>query len=287
MFGQGSFFTTGNFRSNPQVGTFAQRTAIASPGNGDQFLQTNDDRDSPAGFYYFLSPNWNYVPLNPEQLIRIFDDLFLIGGNGVAASNFLWSITGSATPTGLFNNTQGTVTLSTAASGTGRVTMYQGSLNNSATGLFFTGGFMYYKVFVVDFPTLSAVAEEYILRFGLGQFGGGGLGGDLDNGVYFEYNRLVSTFWTIRRAVAGVRSTAITTTPVATGTNLVFEITVNAAGTLAEYFLNGVSIGTVASVANSMFGNPFFQIVKSAGVTPRVITLDYVKAFQRRTTTRS
>jgi hypothetical protein len=269
------------------IGTAANRVAIATPVPGMEFIQTDDVRDAPAGKYYYANGRWNYLLLNPEQLVYAFEDFLLVGGNGVSTNRFFYAITGSATPTGLYANRPGAVVFSTAAINTGRVTLYAGSLNNSSGGLYFTGGACYFKCSTIDFPILSTVGEEFTIRVGLGFFGAGGLSADLDGGVYFEYNRLTSANWLLRTAKNAVRTTLDSLVPVATGT-ILFEIFVNAAATQADYYINDVLVGSVTPLAFPfvVFGSPIFQLMKSAGTTPRTITLDYIKAWQRLTVIR-
>jgi len=284
MYGQGSIYTVANSSAGIATGTFAERSGIVAR-NGDAFIQTDDARDSPSGLYYFVNTIWNYVPLNPEQLIYFYYEFFLTGGNNGLVGAYIWSITGLAQASESYANFSGTTIFSTGTSATGRCAVYFGNLNNTSNGIFITQGAAYYKCLSVDLPLLSTVGEEFIVRCGFSAYGAGGFGGDFDDGIYFEYNRLTSVNWLLRTARSGIRTTLDSGVPVATGQNL-FEIFVSPTGSQADYYLNGTLIGSVLLVGFNRFYIPVMQIVKSAGIVARTIVVDYIKAWQRRSVTR-
>jgi len=130
---------------------------------------------------------------------------------------------------------------------------------------------------------LSDGSQEYDFRFGFGT----NQGADHTNGVYFEYDRNGSTNWRICAANASTYTRTASGTAVAAATWVRLRIEVNAAASSAEFFIDGVSVGTVATnipTANRVF--PVVHIVKSAGGTARTAFVDYLDVHCVLTTTR-
>ena len=110
---------------------------------------------------------------------------------------------------------------------------------------------------VIDIATLSAASPRYIFRFGFGDTDNA----DQANGVYFEYSdNINSGDWVIKTAAASSRTTTNTATAVTTGYKN-FQISINAAGTSAEFFIDGVSQGTIATNLPTLAITPFFDMM--------------------------
>jgi len=263
------------------TGTYADKVN-ATPVNGDEFFQTDDARDAPAAKYYYLNGRWNMIPPDREQFIMVFDDFHRIGAAGFVWE-FYYGVTGGVATPSYVAPISGTVLhANTGVSATGRVILYQGSLNNAGSGFIFQTGAVYFKMFAPRFDNISTALEEFTLRFGLM---GASAPVDTDNGVYFEYDRLISPNWQLKTAKNGVRTSFVTTIPVAPGSHL-FEIFVNELATQADYYINNVLAGSVALVVFNNVAQPFFQIIKSVGTTLRGMYIDYIKSWQRLTTSR-
>ena len=109
---------------------------------------------------------------------------------------------------------------------------------------------------------------------------GGSLSAEPTTGIYFVYDRATSTNWSAKSANNGTRSTVSGGSSVAVATGWVFlEIAVSSDALTVEFFVNGVSIGTVTTNLPTL-GNNFFpgmhQLIKTAGTTPATVVYDAV-----------
>ncbi|HJQ08957.1 MAG TPA: hypothetical protein VJ836_05755, partial [Candidatus Saccharimonadales bacterium] len=142
--------------------------------------------------------------------------------------------------------------------------------------------------FAINIPTLSDVSggtNEYDIRAGLCD----NSSGDCVDGVYFEYNRDTSANWIIGASSNTTnRSETTTSTAVATGWHR-FKMVVNSSASSIEYFIDGVSVGTISTAANlptTRATSPMFHIIKEAGATARTIMIDYIQIRNTFTTRR-
>lgn len=124
---------------------------------------------------------------------------------------------------------------------------------------------------------LSTVTEEFSLREG---FGSVNTSAAFINGLWFEYNRLASgDFWMIKTISSAAGSTTnVLSVPVLADTWYILKIVINAAGTSAEFFINGASVGVITTnipVGTSRPVLPIMQIIKSAGTTDRIMYLSW------------
>jgi hypothetical protein len=136
---------------------------------------------------------------------------------------------------------------------------------------------------VLYLPNLSDAGQEYDCRFGFGDL----QGGDHANGVYFEYDRSLRTNWSICAANASTYTRTDSAVAVAAATWVKLRIEINAAGTSAEFFINGTSVGTVSTnipTANRVY--PILHFVKSAGGTTRRVFVDCLDVHHVLTTAR-
>ena len=81
-------------------------------------------------------------------------------------------------------------------------------------------------------------------------------------------------------AQGATRTTTASGTAVAAATWLRVEVVVNAAASSAEFFVDGVSLGTVATniPSGTQKTGVGFRIHKSTGATARTLEVDYVHA---------
>lgn len=134
----------------------------------------------------------------------------------------------------------------------------------------------------IQVPILSTVAEEFAVRCGFGDTAGA----DQTDGIYFEYDRAASVNWQYCSAIGGVRSKSDSGIVVSTGW-VRLKVVLNAAATLASYYINGTLIGTLA--ANLPSGVAFgilHHIIKSAGLTARALYTDWIWGHFDLTTSR-
>jgi hypothetical protein len=128
----------------------------------------------------------------------------------------------------------------------------------------------------VAIPTLSDGTQSFIIRIGLHN---ATTSTAPTNGVFFEYDQANSANWRIRCAQNNTYTTTTTSTAVGTGWTLL-ACEINAAGTSAEFFVNGVSIGTVTTnipTTTTYPVSPTLQIIKTLGTTSRVYYVDWFR----------
>jgi hypothetical protein len=138
-----------------------------------------------------------------------------------------------------------------------------------------------------NFPTLATAGEDYSFRFGLMDSVSGARPVD---GVFIEYDRSTSVNWACVAINNNTTTATASSTAVGTGWSRL-EVRVNAAGNLAEYFVNGAEVwcSDIATnnpaAANRWRGvNP--NIADEAGAGNAAIDVDYIAYKQVLTTTR-
>lgn len=161
----------------------------------------------------------------------------------------------------------GIISLTTGTTTTGKIGMM---LNNNG-GLILANGKVRAGIVFRIVTALSDGTQTYTVRLGLFN----DPGQEPADGVYFRYTDSVNAGeW----QGVGRTSDAETTldTNVAADTNWhTFEFEVNAAGSSVEFFIDGTSVGTVASnIPTSTLRFAPCNIIKSAGITARIFHLD-------------
>lgn len=139
-----------------------------------------------------------------------------------------------------------------------------GLRRNLTTGTYFGTATIVFEA-GINIATLSGVSNSYIYRIGFGDVSTGT--GDMNNGIYFEYDASTSTNWLIKTASASSRTTTTTSTAVAadTWTRLRIEIST----TSATFFIGGVNVGTISSdfpSGTSTRCSPIMRASRTAGL---------------------
>jgi hypothetical protein len=174
-------------------------------------------------------------------------------------------------------NRQGVIQLSTGTTATGRIHV------GDITGLpIVLGNGAVTHNTAINIQALSAAAERYQLLIGL--FDTFTAVNQVD-GAYLLYDEggvttgsTASANWQRVTAANSVRTLTASTTAVAAGW-LNIRVEVNAAGTLVEYFVEGVSVGTIATnIPNGITRTVGFGIYlqKSVGLTARTVHADWL-----------
>lgn len=166
-------------------------------------------------------------------------------------------------------NAVGVLQLSTGTTTTGRAGV--DSWNSSNTFPYAQG--------VVEFesrvrlPSLSTVSDEYSVALGHCINSGASL---VNDGCAFTYNRLsTGANWQAISRAGGSQTTLDTGVAVAANTWQKLGFVVNAAGTSVEFFIDGVSVGTISTNVATVASREGAWILKSAGTTARLLQLDY------------
>lgn len=209
---------------------------------------------------------------------QLFDDFMSGDVFGLAFGQTLWSQSaadGGSTVDGQTGaavalvdpKTFGYIAQHTGTNPTGRVAI------NKMDNQFRLGAGVTTWVARVLVETLSTLADEFICSIGVSRFRDPGA-----LGVSFQYDRLTSVNWIMVCDNGGGTTRTPTAVPVVAATWVTLKAVVNAAATSVEFFINGVSVGTV--ITNIPDGAteylvPFMDIIKSAGTTDRAFYADY------------
>lgn len=150
------------------------------------------------------------------------------------------------------------------------------TLNNLGWGITFGGAEYDFYTENVLATSLSTVAQEYELYLG---YGDTQAAGDFTDGVYFRYDRAVlGNNWFACTADGGARTATDTGVAAELAVWHKFRIRVNAAGTVALFYIDGV---LVATINTNMPGvgdatAAVLKIAKTVGAGARWIYYDWV-----------
>lgn len=211
----------------------------------------------------------------PSTTVELYDE-FMAGSANIGALN--WTSGGNTPILAASSNAHpGLRRIHTGAGTTTLSAIYLGS----GVALILVGGGILTVEGCFELPALSDGTDEYDAVFGIVDA--------IDttgfsNGVYFRYDRNTSTQWLRCTQGAGTTETA-SGVVVATGFHR-YTFVVNAAASSAEFFIDGVSVGTNSTNLPSGGMFPIFAIEKSAGTTQRNMNIDYFYLTQALTTPR-
>lgn len=146
-----------------------------------------------------------------------------------------------------------------------------------SSGAVLFGGAVWKAEALIAINTLSDGTDTYTYRFG---FLDSTTAADAVDGVYIEYNSASSANWIMGTSSNSTRTKTASSTAVVAGVWTRLGVIVNATGTSVEYFVNGVSIGTVTTNIPTGTGRQTgtkLQLVKVAGVTLRAVFHDFME----------
>lgn len=136
---------------------------------------------------------------------------------------------------------------------------------------------VYYEA-LVNIPTLATVGEDFCISVGFNDKSAFDANGACTDGIWFTLNRAVNTTkWIINTSQGGTATNTNTNTVVTAGTFYRLSIIVTA-GTSAQFFVNGVSVGTITTnlpTGASQQTGCAFKIDKTAGTGNSDLQLDY------------
>jgi hypothetical protein len=184
--------------------------------------------------------------------------------SGTGAANT--AITGTADHSGLVRHSSGTIA-------TGRA----GMMSINPNGILIGNSWYWRFDTMVRINTLSAALERYTYRAGFID----SPSAESTDGVFFRYvDNVNSGQWQLVCRSNGTETATNSTSAPAAATWYRLSIIINPGGTSAEFFVNGTSIGTCASnlPTGAGRGTGFGSLViKSIGLTPETIDLDYLE----------
>lgn len=189
-----------------------------------------------------------------------FDDFI-----GKAIGSYTSTTSGAGAATGIFSNIQ--VELGSGTTSTGTASIERGlattpSWTGVKSGLIAEANI----VSVANILQLSTAGQRFIARYGIGV---SGLISDVANGVYFRYSDSENSGrWVAVSRSGGVESVINSSVAVAALTPAHLQFIVNSAGTSIEFFINGSSIGTIATnIPNASNMGHSVGLQKTVGTT--------------------
>jgi hypothetical protein len=235
-------------------GSGTSPVGVTSVGNLGEVLTSNGVGNPPS----FQTAT---TPFSPNSVVDIVDDFFPSAGS--TAGVFQWN-TGGTAPGTATQDHPGVIHIP-AVSGIGSPNyMYLGEFIGPVDqGSFVLGGGLFSLNFVLNLLTLSNITDTYSIYIGLMDVPSiVGLSVPPIDGIYFTYTDTVNSGnWQIVTIASSVSTTVNTAVPADTNYNN-FGLVINAAGTSVQFFINGVSVGTIATTIPSanlspvIFHNP-------------------------------
>lgn len=228
-----------------------------------------------ADFITAIGADIKALLAGPTEIARrewsLLDDF-----QGEQQSVWAQAVSGTAAAVGSVGATDatscGVIQLTTGSTATGRACLR--TLQNSAFRLGL-GKATYTARFRL--PILSDATNRFAVRLGFGDTDGG----DMVDGVYFEYDDSASANWRCKTASASTRTTTTTAVAVAVATWYRLEIEVNADGTEVKFYIDGTLVATHTAnipVGSGRDTGVGFWTVKSVGTTARVVQADWMGA---------
>jgi SO2946-like, C-terminal domain len=138
----------------------------------------------------------------------------------------------------------------------------------------------------IQLSALSDGTDTYQVQIGFGDHSASAY----DDGIWFDYiHSANSGKWVCKTASNTTVTTLNTSTTAVAGQWVSLAWVLNANATSVEFFINGVSQGTITTNIPSGVDRatgPRMRILKSAGTNSRSLYCDYVEIFERFTTPR-
>lgn len=229
------------------------------------------------------SDEWNELhDYSPEAGMFVYEECFFRATTQYYDGGVIQQVSGTNAATAAVSpplvNHPGIISLTTGTTATGRAGLMMG--NNG--GVVLTGGKIRFGAVLRIITALSDASQTYTIRMGLFTE----VAIDSSAGVYFRYTHGTNGGkWQGVARSGGVESTVDTGVTPDTTTWHRYEFEINAAGTSVEFFIDGISVGTISSnlpISSESLRLAPFNVVKSVGTTARVFHLDaywYIAEF--------
>lgn len=239
------------------VGGAANTISSLSPGalgnvltsNGTDFIST-----APASQF------------TPNSTVKIFDDFFFsnAASNGFLISQQVWNLNGSNTwlqASSTATSAHPGVVGHSAFTSTSRSMMLGQGASAPSSGFVLGGGAITLN-WVFNIATPSNSTNRYTLCVGIGDTV---TTASIANGCWFQYSdNLNSGNWTFNTSAASSPTNSNSSTAVTSGWHNA-QITINAAGTLITYVMDGVTLGTIALTIPTLGIMPFLSSIFGSG----------------------
>ena len=127
---------------------------------------------------------------------------------------------------------------------------------------------------ILNCNLLSDATNEYRMTVGCVD---GRNNDTINNGMYFEYDRTVSTNWSCVTEIATVRTVTDSGIAVATGSFNKFEIIVNAAGSSVEFYINDALVATnITNIPTVVLNNTVYLLRTVGSANQNIFYLDWI-----------
>lgn len=194
-------------------------------------------------------------------------------------AEWVTATSGGSFSTTALGPTTGRVGIARSTTGTG-TTGRVGSGFGNLSSMTCSGGAMGWEWCLVP-TTMSGGADSCTCRFGFVD----SVSGAPTDGVFFQFDLTLGTLsnWKIGTRNNSSETLTTTGTAVTVGTFVTLRVEVNAAGTSAEFFVDGVSVGTIATNIPASAGREFgfgFSQIKSAGTTNEILDHDFARCWK-------
>lgn len=224
----------------------------------------------------------------PNAVLQLSDDFFSVQpASGYLSSQLTWDATGNF----IWQMSTATATIAhpgviSHTSMTSAVrTLLLGQTASSAPGGLLLGGGAVTLNWVFNIVNASNSTNRYTLALGLTDTTASA---SIANGVWFQYSdNLNSGQWNYNTSSASTPTNSTSSIAVTTGWHNA-QIVINAAGTSASFFIDGVSLGSANTTNIPTTGiMPFFNVIWSAGtIAASSLEVDLFYLTQTLTTAR-
>jgi len=247
-----------------------QALSTTTPAGGDflpfvDISDSNNEKKATIEDILFL--------INPGKYIFRMDDM--LPDDGFGELNWDYDLSGSPPNPTIVASDADHPGISGAPVTTSGMGIYRNMGNQSIR----IGGGSWVLEGLFRIPTLSTSTQEFVFSFGFMDTPQSGTPVD---GVFFYYERAVDgDFWSINSVNNTTRTKTVLNpgNPVAANTWYKLRIEINAAGTSAEFFINGTSVGTITTNIPTAAGREVglgSSIRKTVGSTSREYHTDYI-----------
>lgn len=219
-----------------------------------------------------------YAYNSPQNYVTMYDDFL----GQTTAGAYAW---GASTASGGSSAVQNGITLTSQT--IGLINLFTGGSTTGGSALqlpniFVLGGGVISLTWRSIIPTLSNGTDRFTIYQGL-SVGGNSTPTD---GIWFQYSDNVNSGqWQIICRGSSTSTTTNTSTAADTSFHK-FRIDINAAGSSVTFYIDGTSVGTIATHIPTAAIGPWANILKSAGTNSLNLILDYFKAYYALTTAR-
>jgi hypothetical protein len=275
------------------VGAAGNLLTSVGPGNSGQLLQSKGNSNYPAyttatypsvagtSGNILTSDGTNFISSNafkPNSELTLYDDFF----SALLSSTFIsGQLTWNITTTNQWTQALGLATnQNPGVIGHSAMTTLSRSLilgTGSVVGGILIGAGSITVNWVFKIANLSTATNRYTLNLGLGNVVASST---ITNGCWFQYSdNINSGNWTLKTASAGATTTSNSSAVVTSAWHNA-QITINAAGTLVTFVMDGVSLGTIALTIPTTGILPLLSIIHSAGAIAQqsiLVDLFYLK----------